>query len=395
VAVMLPAFMARPLIRLWLRFSSRSWQRVVTARDSPHVHARGTDPDRVLLAGDGVATGRGVITHDLGLPGHLARSLSARTGHATDVDIVADRDMTVRTCAQALTDIDLFRYDVIVLSLGHNEALALMDPKAWHEGLAELLGEIKERAPASTKIFLLPIPVFGPRTQLPHALARVLDARAMTLDAITLELTDAIPGVTLLGDGGRFEFEAESSHVYRSWADGVAAQISAGLDPHRVRAGDTAAVDEADRQRALQALQALGVTSDPRLDELTRSAKEAFGAGWALITLIHGDVMTMVSTTGVDLVIPRDESFCDMTIRRTGHLVIEDACLDSRYERLPIVAGDLAMRFYAGYPLESPDGHRVGAFCVMDTNPRSFTPEDVSLLRSLALRAQDHLWRPR
>jgi len=56
----LSRFLARPLVGLWLKFSTHSWERHVTAGDSPHVHAPGTDPDRVLLTGDGAATGRGV-----------------------------------------------------------------------------------------------------------------------------------------------------------------------------------------------------------------------------------------------------------------------------------------------------------------------------------------------
>jgi hypothetical protein len=395
VHALLPAFVARPLIRLWLAFSLKSWQRVVTATDSPHVHARGTDPDRVLLVGDGVATGRGVLTHDLGLPGHLARSLTARTGRATDVDIVVDRAMTVRTCAQAVADIDLCRYDVVILSLGHNEALGLMSAKAWRTGLRDLLEELMERTAAATRIFLLPIPVFGPRTQLPPALARALDARVEKLDAITLKLAEATLGVTLVGDGNTYEFRPESSHVYRTWAEGVAAQISTGLDPCRTRAGDTGEVDEAGRQQAVRDLEALGMAANPALDELTRTAREVFGTDAAVITLVHADEMTMISTTGVEVVVPRHESFCDITIRRVGHVIIEDAALDSRYAQYPIVTGDRVMRFYAGYPIESPDGHRVGAFCVMHETPRGFTTDDVALLRSLAKRAQEILWRHR
>jgi GAF domain-containing protein len=301
----------------------------------------------------------------------------------------------VRTCAQALSDVDLFRYDVIVLSLGHNEALALMRPRAWRDGLRALLADLTERAPAATRIFLLPIPVFGPRTQLPPALSRVLDARVEKLDAITAELAEATPGVALIGEGDTYEFQPESSHVYRKWADGVAAQISTGLDPRRMRAGDTADVDEAGRQQAVRDLEALGTAADPALDELTRAAREAFGTASALITLVHADEMTTISTTGVEVAIPRGESFCDITIRRVGHVVIEDATLDSRYEHYPVVTGARVLRFYAGYPIESPDGHRVGAFCVMDENPRSFTPDDMSLLRSLAQRAQVILWQTR
>ena len=53
------------------------------------------------------------------------------------------------------------------------------------------------------------------------------------------------------------------------------------------------------------------------------------------------------------------------------------------------------MRFFAGYPLEAPDGRRVGALCVVDTSPRSFSKPEEALLRALTLRVQVELWAPR
>ena len=45
--------------------------------DEPVSHAPGLDPDRVLLIGNGLAVGWGVLIHDLALPGFLSRALSA------------------------------------------------------------------------------------------------------------------------------------------------------------------------------------------------------------------------------------------------------------------------------------------------------------------------------
>jgi hypothetical protein len=122
---------ARPLIAVWLAESRYSWRRNPVALDSPHVHAAGTDPDRILVTGDGISAGRGVITHDLGLPGFLAQDLTALTGRATDVDIVVSEPMTVATCRTAQDGLELPRFDGILLSVGVNEALALVSVDAW------------------------------------------------------------------------------------------------------------------------------------------------------------------------------------------------------------------------------------------------------------------------
>jgi len=104
----------------------------------------------------------------------------------------------------------------------------------------------------------------------------------------------------------------------------------------------------------------------------------------------------MKSASGMEpTVLPRSESFCDTTIRRTGHLVIEDASLDSRYSDYTVVTGPPHVRFYAGYPLEAPDGQRVGALCVMDTKPRRFSEQDATALRNLAVSVQRHLYQER
>ena len=41
------------------------------------------------------------------------------------------------------------------------------------------------------------------------------------------------------------------------------------------------------------------------------------------------------------------------------------------------------IRFYAGYPLKAPDGHKVGTLCVIDTEPRDIADDDLNTLRQL------------
>ena len=224
-----PYLLARPLIGLWLATSPHSWQNRFAADDSPHVHASGTDPDRVLLTGDGVATGRGVLTHDLGLAGYLARSLSARTGHAVDVDVVVDEKMTVRSCLAAIANVDLFRFDIIVLSVGANEALRLKGVAAWRNAVGTLLSNLEHQAPAAARIFVLSIPVFGPKTRLPAPLAHIVDQHVQKLNATTATLVAARPTVTLMPVTEDNEFEPESRHVYQRWADGIAVRINEEL----------------------------------------------------------------------------------------------------------------------------------------------------------------------
>jgi GAF domain-containing protein len=389
---------ARPLIGWWLTTSAHSWLRHVVATDSPHVHARGTNPDRVLLTGDGAATGRGVLTHDLGLPGYLARSLTAQTGRATDVDAVVDGDMTARSCLVALGDVDLDLFDIVVLSVGANEALALMSPGDWEDAVGALLDDVVTRSPAATKIFVLPVPLFGVNPHFPRHLARVVDRHVQTLNAVTTLRVAGLEGVEIVPVPKAGTFEIEGAHVYRQWAEGIALQISAALDPARMPVGSTEKEDEQGRQDALRTLENLNPVgeADVVLDDLTEQARRAFGTSIAAVTFIESDRQIMRAARGMDPAsLPRSEAFCDTTIRRASHFVIEDASLDSRYADYSVVTGEPGVKFYAGYPIESPGGQRVGALCIMDAEPRHFTPQEAELLRHLAQGVQAHLWRDR
>jgi GAF domain-containing protein len=391
----LPHLLARPLIDAWLTGSPHSWRRRVVATDSPLVHAAGTNADRVLLAGNAMATGRGVLTHDLGLPGHLARSLSTRTGRATDVDIVVTGDMTATTCLPALGKTDLSRFDVIVLTLGGNEALGLTGVDEWRTGLRLLLDDIERRASSATQVFLLAIPLFGGDPHFPSPLARVVDRHVHALNRVMQDLAATRPSTSVLS----LTFDAPSApeglQIYHRWAEGIAALVDDALDPARSPGENKEQPDEPARQRALDDMATRPVEADPILDGLTESARGLFGVLIAAITIIDGDTQLMKAVRGMDPIpLSRDQSFCDITIRTASHHVIDDAAADPRYAHYSIVAHEPHIRFYAGYPIESPDGRRVGAFCVMDTVPCDFDDVDLELLRILAHRAQEQLWRP-
>jgi len=77
-----------------------------------------------------------------------------------------------------------------------------------------------------------------------------------------------------------------------------------------------------------------------------------------------------------------------------GPLVVPDALADPRFLDHPLVLGAPHTRFYAGFPIESPSGERIGVLCVFDPEPRPIDEVDTVLLRELALMVQAELRRP-
>ncbi|MCU1445285.1 MAG: putative diguanylate cyclase [Cryobacterium sp.] len=111
--------------------------------------------------------------------------------------------------------------------------------------------------------------------------------------------------------------------------------------------------------------------------------------------MLDGDRQWHKSMVGLRVTeIPRSCSFCTITVLEPGALVVPDALLDERFTDNPLVVSGPRLRFYVGFPIESPSGERIGALCVYDETPRSAETVDVVLLRNLALVLQNELWHP-
>ena len=70
---------------------------------------------------------------------------------------------------------------------------------------------------------------------------------------------------------------------------------------------------------------------------------------------------------------------------------IPDALEDSRFSVNPLVLGELRIRFYAGAPLITPGGHRLGTICVIDRERRTLTAEQLDVLKALSRVVVEHL----
>jgi GAF domain-containing protein len=78
------------------------------------------------------------------------------------------------------------------------------------------------------------------------------------------------------------------------------------------------------------------------------------------------------SNTGADVrETTRQVAFCAYTIQSKHDVtVIPDASQDFRFQNGPLVQAGPKLRFYAGAPLISPEGYKLGTFCVEGPVPR-------------------------
>ena len=154
--------------------------------------------------------------------------------------------------------------------------------------------------------------------------------------------------------------------------------------------------DEAERLDALLALKLLDTPGEDRYDRITRLAQRLFKVPIALISLIDAERQWFKSRQGLNATeTPRRISFCGHAILQDGIFMVPDTLDDPRFADNPLVTDAPGIRFYAGAPLSTLEGFRIGTLCLIDTAPRELSAEDQQSLRDLADLVQSELTRIR
>jgi two-component system cell cycle sensor histidine kinase/response regulator CckA len=146
--------------------------------------------------------------------------------------------------------------------------------------------------------------------------------------------------------------------------------------------------DEDERLATLKSYGILDTLPEEAFDDLVLLASQICGTPMAQVSLVDGDRQWFKAKVGlVASETPRDVAFCAHTILDTGNVLeVPDAQADPRFAGSPLVTAEPRIRFYAGTPLVSPEGHALGALCVMDHTPRHLLPDQVKALRALGRR---------
>jgi PAS domain S-box-containing protein/putative nucleotidyltransferase with HDIG domain len=143
---------------------------------------------------------------------------------------------------------------------------------------------------------------------------------------------------------------------------------------------------EPERLDALRDYHILDTPPEPEFDEFTELVSYICQTPIATIAMIDEKRQWHKARVGVDVQeASRNVAFCAYTILEPHRImVVEDALDDDRFAANPLVTGDPNIRFYAGAPLVTPDGHAIGTLCAMDRRPRRLDRDQLSALRSLA-----------
>ncbi|WP_417441878.1 PAS domain S-box protein [Idiomarina sp.] len=145
----------------------------------------------------------------------------------------------------------------------------------------------------------------------------------------------------------------------------------------------------------LQALRETGLLDSPpeeRFDRLTRIAKNSLNVPIALVSLVDEHRQWFKSKQGIDASeTSRKVAFCAYSILEDQVFEVSNALEDERFADNPLVINEPKIRFYAGYPIQTSDGHRIGTLCVIDSRPRQLSNKEKAILEDVASAVQNEI----
>jgi signal transduction histidine kinase len=151
--------------------------------------------------------------------------------------------------------------------------------------------------------------------------------------------------------------------------------------------------DEIGRLAELDRYQILDTPEEHTFNHITELTSRLLDVPMALVSLVADDRQWFKAKVGLAACeTSRDVAFCTYAILGEDLLIVGDATRDPRFCDNPLVTGPPDIRFYAGAPLITPSGHKLGTLCVIDTKPRlHFDAQDQRTLKDLSALVMDQL----
>jgi GAF domain-containing protein len=143
--------------------------------------------------------------------------------------------------------------------------------------------------------------------------------------------------------------------------------------------------NEADRLAALKEYRILDTEAEQAYDDITALAAYICEVPIAMVSLVDESRQWFKSRVGInEQETPRDVAFCAHAILQTEPLIVRDALKDVRFADSALVTRSPNIRFYAGFPLATPEGFALGTLCAIDRKPRELSPGQIKAMQALS-----------
>ncbi len=144
-------------------------------------------------------------------------------------------------------------------------------------------------------------------------------------------------------------------------------------------------LNESERLKALIELEVMDSNPETEFNDIVALASRICETPISLITLIDERRQWFKAKVGLETMeTSRNVAFCAHAILGEKIFEVGDALLDDRFYDNPLVTSKPDIRFYAGMPLTTSSGYKLGTLCVIDTVPRQLNAIQIQTLEVLS-----------
>ena len=147
--------------------------------------------------------------------------------------------------------------------------------------------------------------------------------------------------------------------------------------------------NDGERLHSLRAYDVLPTLAEPLFDEFVALTAQVFSLPISLIAVVEEEEVHYPANHGMpgNDQQPRVEALCSTAIQQARAVVYHDLVLEGQAALTPEAARAAEandLRFYAGALLRLPDQRLLGTLCIIDRQPRTFSPDEQQVLDHLA-----------
>ena len=152
---------------------------------------------------------------------------------------------------------------------------------------------------------------------------------------------------------------------------------------------DPTSLQDPSRLAELRSLNLMDSPAEPSFDRITKLAAQGVSAPVSLISLVDDrrqffkSLVGLGGAAGLARETPLSHSFCQYVVRSGMPLVVDDAPAHPQVCS-SLAIRDLGVMAYLGMPIRSKGGFVLGSFCVIDTKPRKWLPDEIEQVREFA-----------
>ncbi|MBD1367105.1 HAMP domain-containing histidine kinase [Mucilaginibacter sp. ZT4R22] len=143
-------------------------------------------------------------------------------------------------------------------------------------------------------------------------------------------------------------------------------------------------LNDEERLRKLYKYEILDTPADKTFDKIAILAAQIFDTPSAFVSFVdHDRVFFKAKIVTIDGIEVPEDAIATLAVLSADTTVFADIHLEPLLQSTPLVA-DKSVRFYAGTPIKTLDGHLLGTVSVVDAVPRVATEKQLEMLKNLS-----------